>query len=139
MRADSYTNEYLDFLNELKGEINLRSDQPLDKLFKFVSDKSLSSPIRTDLLFALVLAKAPGGFFIEVYNKSRLVYLTLRSDEIGTLDFLWAEVSGKNRIDGREAREALLSKVNNSCKLKVPGVIEAAKRIIEICEVKEIN
>ena len=39
MSWDSYTNRYLDLLNELKGEIDLKSDQPLDKLFN-LSKKS---------------------------------------------------------------------------------------------------
>ena len=135
---DFYINKYLDLLNELKGEIDLRSDQPLDKLFKFVSNKAIGSPAKADLLFALGLAKAPDGFFITIWNSSRQVYLTLRLKWGVNQSFLEAEILGKNRIGEREAREALLSEVN-SCKLKVPGIIEAAKGIIKTCEVKEID
>lgn len=136
MRSDSYTNKYLDLLDELKGEIDLKSDQPLDKLFNFVLEKALGSPVKTDLLFAIGLAKAPEGFFIEIWGRSRLVYLTLRLNEVKNYDFLAAEILGKNRIGERGAREALLSGVNN-CKLRVPGVIEAAKRIIKTCKVRK--
>lgn len=139
MRSDYYTNKYLDLLGRLKDEIDQRSDQPLDELFNFVLEKTLS-PVKDDLLFALGLAKAPGEFFIEIDtgDRSNMVYLTLRLNEIKNYDFIWAEIVDNNRIGKREAREALLLEVN-SCKLTVPGIIEEAERIIKTCKVGRIR
>lgn len=139
MGPDYYTNKYLDLIDELKNGIASKADQPLDELFNFVLEKTLS-PVKDDLLFALGLEKAPGEFFIEIDtgDRSSLVYLTLRLNEIKNYDFIWAEIVDNNRIGDREAREALLLEVN-SCKLTVPGVIEAAERIIKTCKVGRIR
>lgn len=139
MRSDYYTNKYLDLRGRLKDEIDQRSDQPLDELFNFVLEKTLS-PVKDDLLFALGLAKAPGEFFIEIDtgDRSNMVYLTLRLNEIKNYDFIWAEIVDNNRIGKREAREVLLLEVN-SCKLTVPGIIEEAERIIKTCKVERVG
>lgn len=140
MRADSYTNEYLDILNELKDEIDQRSDQPSDELFNFIFKKASGSPVRMDLLFAVGLMKAPERFFVEIRDRLGAVYLTLRlGDGSGRgWVFIWADIPGEDKIDDQRAREALLSKVATR-ELKVPGCIKAAEELIKTCKVERIK
>lgn len=137
---DSYTNKYLDLLNELKDEIDQRSDQPLDKLLNFIFKKALGSPVRMDLLFAVGLIKAPERFFIIVLNGSRQVYLTLRLNNGSGYVFIWVDTVGEDKIDDQRAREVLLSRVNiRNYDLKVPGCIKAAEEVIKTCKVERIG
>lgn len=138
MRPGPYTNEYLDILNSLKDEIDQRSDQPLDKLSSFILEKTFGSSVRMDLLFAMGVMKAPERFFIEIRNRSRTVYLTLRLNGADEQVFIRADILGKDKIDDQKAREAILSKADTG-KLKVPGVIRAAKEIIKTCKVERIR
>lgn len=139
MRPDSYTNEYLDLLNELKDEIDQRSDQPLDKLFYFILEEANGSPVKTDLLFAIGLAKAPERFFVEIKDSLGTVYLTLRLNDGRGQVFVWADILGKeDKIDDQRAREVLLSRVDIR-NLKVPGCIKAAEDVIKTCKVERIG
>lgn len=138
MRSDSYTDKYLDLLNELKGEIDQRADQPLDKLIDFIWSKIFNLSIRLDLLFAVGLIKAPEKFFIRIKDEPGTVYLILRLNDVDEMVFIGADVFGKDKINYQKAREALLFGAN-SLKLKVPGVIEAAKRIIKTCKVERVK
>lgn len=138
MSQDYYTNKYLDLLNELKDEIDQRSDQPLDELITFIWSKIFNLSIRVDILFAVGLIKAPEKFFIRIKDGSGTVYLILRLNGVDEMVFIGADVFGKDKINDQKAREALLFGAN-SLKLKVPGVIEAAKGIIKTCKVERVG
>lgn len=137
MKSGPYTNEYLDTLNELKEEIDQRSDQPLDKLSNFIWYKTFGLSVRLDLLFAVGLMKAPERFFIRIRNRSRSVYLILRLNDADEQVFIGVDILDKDKIDDQKAREALLSKADTG-KLKVSGVIRAAKKIIKTCKIERI-
>lgn len=138
MSYDIYTKQYLDLLNELKDEIDQRSDQPLDKLFYFILEKANGSPVIMDLLFAMGLMKAPERFFVEIRHRSGAVYLTLRLNDGRGQVFIWADTVGEDKIDDQRAREVLLSRVDIR-KLKVPGCIKAAEEVIKTCKVERIG
>lgn len=138
MRSDFYTNEYLDFLNKLKDEIDQRSDQPFDKLSSFISEKTFDSSVRTDLLFAIGLMKAPEKILIERRSRpTRAACLILKENDHVRYAFIWADIQGKGKIDDKAVREALLSK-DRICGLKVPGVILAAEKMIRSCKIERI-
>lgn len=139
MRYDSYTDKYLDILNRLKDELDQRSDQPLDKLIDFIYEKTFVSPARSDLLFAIGLVKAPEKILIEKRSHpKRTASLILKVHDLVRYEFIWADIPGKDKIDDQKAREALLSKADTG-KLKVPGVIRAAKKIIKTCKVERVK
>lgn len=139
MRSDSYTDKYLDILNKLKDELDQRSDQPLDKLIDFIYEKTFVSPARSDLLFAIGLVKAPEKILIERRSHpKRTASLVLKVHDLVRYELIWADLQGKGRIDDQAVREALLSKADTG-RLKVPGVIMAAKRIIKTCKVERVK
>ena len=139
MRSDSYTDKYLDILNKLKDELDQRSDQPLDKLIDFIYEKTFVSPARSDLLFAIGSVKAPEKILIERRSHpKRTASLVLKVHDLVRYELIWADLQGKGRIDDQAVREALLSKADTG-RLKVPGVIMAAKRIIKTCKVERVK
>lgn len=139
MRSDFYTNEYLDFLNKLKDEIDQRSDQPFDKLSSFISEKTFDSSVRTDLLFAIGLMKAPEEILIEIQTRKRMVYLSLGvHSKSYHREFIRAEIPGKGRINDQAAREALLSIKPGGyyCSLNIPQIIREAEELILTCKIE---
>lgn len=119
-------------IERISPKLEKLKNRPFDEIMKGLYDEILQSSISWALIFALTYVLDPSRFFIEINSKGDVKF-TADTPLKGFGPFVYLGIRSDKRLTEEEARGFIKKSLADG--IKVEGLIEKAKEVVDTCKV----